>query len=342
MPSATSLSIPLTAHHLRFTVRATTPLEFNAFKGSALRGAFTSVLGETFCPERQRGQRDPHHQAICPACQLVALERDASTSGDVRRPYAITPPPGDQRDFAPGETFAFGMTLFDAPETERALAYLPYLVLAAGGMGEFGVGRKIEGKRGQFVIERIDAINPFTDETLAMMEPGERMVRTETLPVQHEHVMAAADLLAQELPARENQLRIDFLTPTRILQNKQTWREPAFFALGKQIVLRIMDLSAQHGGGRPTIVGEPLALRDHIYPTLDSVALIRDETHWWDLAGYSTRLQQEQKLGGLVGSATYQAAEWRPILPWLLWGMSAGVGKNVVKGCGIYSVAADA
>ena len=327
-------TIPLTAHHLRFTVRAVTPIHFNAFKGSALRGAFTSVLGNTFCPEWRAGNRDPQHQAICPACQLVAMERDESTSGDVRRPYAMTPPPGGQTDFDVGETFAFGVTLFG-----QGVDYLPYLVLAVGGMGEFGIGQKDDkGKRGRFDVARIDAVNPFSSEILPMLEPGDTTVYAETVPVTPEQVLATSEMLARDLAGRDNLLRIDFLTPTRIMQNKQLCQRPDFFPLGKQIVLRVMDLAAQHGNGRPLVNDQPLALKEHIYPYLDQVTLVEDQTHWWDLSGYSARLQQAQRIGGLMGSAIYRAPDWRPLLPWLLWGMSTQIGKNVVKGCGIYAV----
>ena len=43
---------------------------------------------------------------------------------------------------------------------------------------------------------------------------------------------------------------------------------------------------------------------------------------------------------GIVGTATYYAPDWRPLLPWLIWGQSTHVGKNVVKGCGIYQLQA--
>lgn len=345
--------IALAAHHIRFTVRTLTPIRFHAFKGSALRGAFTSVLGDTFCPEWRAGNRDPSHQALCPACQLVALERDESTSGDMRRPYAITPPPGSQTDFEQGELFSFGMTLFG-----DALHYLPFLILAVGGMGEIGIGQKDNrGQRGRFDVERIDAINPFSGEIMPMMEPGDTTVYSDTVPVSPEQVLATAELMALDLEQRDNLLRIDFLTPMRLLQNKQLVRKPEFFPLGKQIVLRTMDLCAQHGEGRPVMRGEvagsivassgvadrevtdrPLVLKTDIYPYLDSVRLVEDQTHWWELSGYSARLKQEQQIGGLMGSAIYQAPDWRPLLPWLLWGMSTQVGKNVVKGCGVFSV----
>jgi hypothetical protein len=315
-------------------VQVTTPMRFHDFKGSALRGAMVSVLRRSFCPEWRAAQTDAFHKAVCPVCQLLALENDESIPGDVRRPYALIPPPEGQNRYEPGEAFAFGLTLFG-----DSLAYLPYLLLTLGGMGEVGLGQKgPNGQRGGFVVTQLDAINPFTGELLPMLAPGERMVRPETVPVTHEQVLAASARLADELAANDNQLRVEFLTPMRLTPNHQRATKPAFFAFCKAAVLRMLDLSAQYGGGRPTIGGEPLELKRDIYGHADGVTLVHDETHWWDLKGYSSRLAQEQMMGGLMGRVCYQAADWRPLLPWLLWGMSAGVGRNIVKGCGVYGV----
>ena len=329
-----TLAIPLTAHHIRVTVQVTTPLLFHDFKGSALRGAFVSVLRRTFCPEWRAERTDAQHRALCPICQLLALENDESIAGDVRRPYALTPPPDGQNSYAPGETFAFGLTLFGS-----ALNYLPYLILALGGMGEVGLGQKgANDQRGTFVVTQLDAINPFTGERLPMLAPGDRMVRPETVPVTHAQVLAASATLAAELAANDNQLWVEFLTPMRLTPNHQRATKPDFFPFCKGAVLRLLDLSAQYGGGRPTINGEPLELKRDLYGYADGVSIVHDETQWWDLKGYSTRLEQAQVMGGLIGRVCYQAPDWRPLLPWLLWGMRAGVGKNSVKGCGIYQV----
>lgn len=329
-----SLTIPLTAHHIRVTVQVTTPLVFHEFKGSALRGAMVSVMRRTFCPEWRAERTDALHRALCPVCQLLALENDERIPGDVRRPYALIPPPDGQQSYAPGESFAFGLTLFG-----NSLHFLPYLILTLGGMGEVGIGRPgPTGKRGTFAVTRLDAINPFTGETTVMLAPGEQMVHADTVPVTHDQIMAASDTLADQLAANDNQLWVEFLTPLRLTPNHQRATKPDFFAFCKAAVLRMLDLSAQYGGGRPTLAGEPLELKRDIYGAADAVTLVQDETHWWDLKGYSSRLAQEQVLGGLMGRVCYQAPDWRSLLPWLLWGMSAGVGKNIVKGCGIYQV----
>lgn len=334
------LQIPLTAHHIRFTVRAITPIHFDDFKGSALRGALVSVLRSTFCPDGGKDGavvgRDPLHQAMCPICRLLSWEGDDEAGGDLRRAYAIEPPLTAQHHFAPGETFAFGVALYG-----DMLGLFPYVVLATGGMGEFGVGKREQseggaGARGKFTVEQIEAVNPLSGERLTMLGPGERSVRTATLPVTHEQVLAASSDFAATLRAHNGKLSVEFLTPLRLTQGDHTLKSPAFFPFFKQVVVRVLDLCTQYGGGRPTLGDEPLVLRRDLYPSADAVQLLDQQTNWWDVKGYSSRLGRQQVIGGLVGRAHYQAANWLPLLPWLLWGVSTHVGKNIVKGCGIY------
>lgn len=356
------LAIPLTAHHIRFTVRAVTPIRFGDFAGSALRGALVSVLRRTFCPDG-RGERtaalaDPLHMALCPVCNMLTWEGDESHTGDVRRAYAIEPPLLDQPQIEPGEYFDFGVALYG-----DSLAFFPYLALATGGMGEFGVGQKVvsgaermadaephqseaapDGRttrhRGQFVVEQIEAVNPLLGDRVTLMGAGDRMVRTVTLPVTHDQVLAVSEQLATQLAARDNQLRIAFYTPMRLTtQGDHTLKRPDFFPFVKAVARRVLDLAAQHGGGRPTSHGQPVELKRDLYPYAGTVQLLADQTFWWDVKGYSGRIGRTQVLGGFVGQALYYAPDWRPLLPWLLWGVSTHVGKNIVKGCGIYQLA---
>jgi hypothetical protein len=321
------LAIPLTVHHLRYTLRVTETIHFNEFKGSALRGAMAGTLSRTFCPEWRAGRTDPLHQSLCPVCQLLTLEQSDETSGDIRRPYAIRPPLDEVTTYEAGGRFAFDMLLIG-----DNLHFLPYLVLAVQGVGETsGIGRRDErGRRGRFTIEGLDAVNPLTGEIQPMLVGGGRMVQQPAIPVTHAQVMAVADGLLARLPVQENRLTIHFLTPLRLIQNKQTVDEARFFPLAKQAVLRLLDLCAQHGSGRPDV-----HLKRDVYPFIEAVTLVEDRTHWWDLKGYSGRLQQSQVMGGLVGSATFHSADWSPILPWLLWASVVHVGKNIVKGCGV-------
>lgn len=324
-------SIPLTAHPLRFTARAETDIVFHEFAGSALRGALAQVLRRTFCPEWRAGQTDVLHRALCPVCQLLSWERDTDTEGDVRRPYTLTPPLNAPARIEAGETFTFGLTLFG-----EKLAYLPYLVLAVRGMGDEGVGRRQDnGQRGRFSLERIDAVNHLTGATRTLLAPGRAEVSTQTEPVTHAHVLqAAADLLVR-LAAHDGQLTLHFHTPLRLTQHKALQKQPFFAPLIKHVARRVLDLCAQHAGGRPAAV----ELKRDLFPEAQTVQMVANHTQWWDLAGYSSRLHRKQQLGGLIGSATYVAADWAPLLPWLVWGQVTQVGKNTVKGCGIYTIA---
>jgi hypothetical protein len=330
-PIAMNASPLLAAHHLRFSVRATDTIVFNEFKGSALRGSFASHLSQAFCPAaRQAGPPDPLHQALCPACQLLAL--DGESGGDTRRPYAIEPPLEDQTVYEAGEKFEFGMALYGSN-----LAHFPYLVLTVRGMGEQqGVGRldRQAGHRGRFCVEAIRALNPLNGQEQLLYTPDRPKVQMPAIPVTGEQVVVAATDLARRSATEGNRLTVRFLTPTRIVHGQHTLKEPAFFPFFKQVVLRVLDLCAQHGEGRPAVV-----LKRDLYPHADRVQLVENHTRWWDVQGYSGRLGRSQVLGGLVGTATYTAPDWQPLLPWLLWGVSTHVGKNIVKGCGWYELA---
>lgn len=329
------LNIPLTARHFRITIQALSPIVFNDYTGSALRGALASALRAGFCPGSTETRDNPIHQQLCPVCRLLSLENDGSIDGDIRRPYALEPDPIAPATIAAGEEWHFDLAIYgDDP------MLLQFLLVSIGGMGELGLGRKgQDGQRGRFDVEQIESIHPLTGERHTILAPGERFIRDEMLVVTHDGVMAAADALAAQLAAAGNRLTVRFLTPTRVMQNQQPWRTPDFFALSKLVTQRLLDLSTQYGGGRPTFGGSPFALRTDLYPHADRVQLLADETHWWDVKGFSSRVGREQVLGGLVGCATYHAPDWSPLLPWLLWGMSTHVGKNAVKGCGIYRLA---
>ena len=339
------LHVPLTIHHLTFHCRAQEPILWHSFKGSAVRGAFADVLRRTFCPQGPgasgREDADSLHAAVCPVCQLLAMPQEEDADGDLRRPYAVRPPLDKRTRYAADQPFAFTVTLFGGH-----LDYLPYLALGAEGMGTSGIGRKDDrGRRGRFTIEAITSTNPLTKAIAMLMKPGERMVHAVTAAVDNAHVTTAAAELADRLQAADNRLTINFSTPTRLIKGQGKISAPEPFQLIKNMALRILDLSAQYGGGRPTTdlqrngaTGRALELKRDLFPCADAVALVNDETRWWDVSGYSGRLQQTQRLGGFIGSATYTAPDWGPLLPWLLWATQVQVGKNTVKGCGVFEL----
>ncbi len=330
--------IPLTAYVLRFTCRVTEPIHLPAFSGSSLRGAFATHLRRTFCPEWRAAETDPAHRLRCPACYMLTLDGAALDAaeearlGDIRRPWALRPPMHSQATVYPaGSTLRFHMTLFG-----RNLAFLPYLVLTVAGMGEGeGVGARDPQtrRRGRYQLEAIHALHPFTGQEETILAPDSREVRMPTLAVTDADVREAAQALATFLAGREGRLTLHLRTPLRLPQGGHLVRRPEPFPLFKHLARRLLDLAAQHGEGRPDVV-----LKRDVYPYADQVQVAADETRWWDVQGYSSRLGRHQPLGGLVGRVVYTAEDWQPLLPWVLWGSVIQVGKNIVKGCGWYEV----
>jgi hypothetical protein len=325
-----------TIYHLRFTVEVETTIVMEAFKGSALRGAWQSHLRTLYCA--QTDNTDPLHQTLCPVCYLLSRE---TGSGEDRRPYAFLPPLTTQTTFEPGERFTFGISLFG-----QALQFLPYLVLAVGQMGQAqGIGKAIHdsararnSRRGTFRLVNITEVNLINGQEHTLLAEGSTMVQMPQCAVTSQQIVEKSAEIAQQLATTDYRLLVNFLTPTRIVRDERLVKQPHFTPFFARLVDRMSALRSQFSEELPITREEKGAL----VALADQIWLVGDETRWWDIKGHSARLGRTQPLGGYVGQAVYQASAlevWRPLLPWLLWGQSTQVGKNVVKGCGWYEVA---
>jgi len=322
-----------TAHHLRFVLEVQTPLELGAHKGPALRGGLFGALRSHYCPAQ--GDPGPQHSAICPVCWLMSREEPGAARGkDIPRPYTLKPPLRDWTRLEPGETFAFGITLF-----AQAINLFPYLVLAVPEMGRVGVGRKLEEngfRRGRFALQTVEAINLLTGETKLLLSAGENVIQMPDLPVTTAQVREAAAYLADHLRQNGGILSSGFLTPTRIVQQKRLVHEPHFSPLFHRLLDRLEALMTTYGGGPSGYVKEDLL------PLADQVRLVENHTRWMDVQSYSRRRGRSTPVGGFVGRAVYQAEEWEPLLAPLIWGQVTHVGKSVVKGDGWYRLHTEA
>jgi len=328
-----------TAHQLHVTCRAEEPVRLAEHKGSAIRGAlFEALRGPQqptqdgwsgFCANKAADScRDCPVSAVCPVMRLVSTLDDSAAYGhEAPRPYVINPPLDGQRGYEPGDAFAFDLLLVG-----EAAALFPYVVLALQRLEHEGLGGKslqADGtyRRGRVAVLGIDAVHPLHGESVPLLRLGERAVQPPALPVTHADVLAAA----ASLPAAGS-LTLRFLTPTRLVDGGQLLKQPQFGPLLQRLLERIAGLVRQFTDGEA-----PYDIRA-LRAQAESVTLVQDKTHWLDLSGYSTRLGRSQRIGGLVGEATYEAADWQPFLPWLVWGTLLHVGKNAVKGDGWYQV----
>ncbi len=351
-------SFPLTSLRLRFHCAAVSPIQLGGLRaGSNLRGALVNVMRRATCAEApllagEGGRVRSTHLAVCPVCWLVAA-RDHP--GQERRGYAITPPlPEGPKGFSrfplagtsqpltfsgdfspeakicrvlenlePGAAFDFHITLFG-----DAARYLPYFVLAVPETGRTGVGPG----HGRFTLKTIHAEHPLTGDWIVLKE-GENLVRPPAQPVAHADLLQAAGKFIS-LGGGSARLRLDFLTPLRIILEERLLKSPDFGVVFNHILRRLDELAVQHAGG----VARPWEERQRLWELANRVRLVESQTHWVDVRSGSSRTGQPTWISGLVGPAWYSAPMdvWSELLPWLLWGEIVQVGKDTAKGNGVY------
>lgn len=317
----------LTTHHLRFTARATTALELDDQAGSAIRGAIVGALWGRFCAN----QAAPSCAAcplvrVCPVAALVApMREDGQPGGEQRpRPYVVQPP-GGPRGYAPGEALDFGLGLFGS-----AAQLFPYVVMAAQGIEQSGLGRRLAangGRRGALQVEQIAAVSPLTGARQPLYTRGQPQVEAPGLPV------TAADVAAYAAALPADRITLDLRTPLRLIDDKRLVKRIALRPLVQRLMRRLDDLSIAYGDGPLRIDFRAMLAR------AEQVRVIDDQTRWIDVVSYSSRQQRRTPIGGLVGRVTF-AGDLAALRELLVWGALVHVGRNAVKGDGWYQIAA--
>lgn len=352
----------LTTIHLRFVCEATTPLRLEAdiFRaGSNLRGALGQVMLRSYCAHphqdpkgflaRAAGQdeRGENLWGLCPVHWLLAANEKP---GEERRGYALVPPlPNGGADglnradaLRPKDTFEFGITLFG-----NAQKFLPYFILAAPEMGRGGIGPG----RGKFELKRVWALNPLTGESECLFGDAGNVVRTPTVGVNHAEVMRNVECGMRNRETGDWRLEIEFLTPMRLIDRERTVKSPEFAPLFARLLERVDELEEQfgraEGGKRKADSGEGNAesgrTREEVMRLRElagRVELCEVNSRWVEVFSGSTRRGMASPLSGFVGRAVFSARRevWAELLPWLLWGELAQVGKAAVKGNGVMRI----
>jgi hypothetical protein len=313
----------LTYTHLQFDCIAETPINFGGdWAGNRLRGALGYVLLRTTCDQDGRGGE--MHTAHCPACWLLRHKLDPAHA---RRAYSVVPPlPAPERVLV-GQRFSFTITLFG-----EGWQFLPYFVLAVGEMGRSGVGR------GTFQIASITARNPLIQQEEVLLTPGDDLVQVPELIVEWQDTVAQSSALITSTSSGQTSqslsLTLQFLTPTRLIDQKHLMKQPQFDIFFRRLLHRIDTLGTQLAN----VPRREWSAIEHLHALADSVQLVDNRTNWVELRPRSGRDRQYKPMSGFVGEATYQAVDWSDLLSILLFGQGIQVGKLATKGNGVYQV----
>jgi len=308
----------------RFTLEALEALGLPEYPGSTLRGGFGHVFRKLACPgSRLKGgcplpAQCPYHLLFEPspppeAPALRNLE-------EIPRPFVIAPPSIPERCLPAGAPFPFDLTLIG-----KAIPFLPYFIVAFKELGDQGLGR---GRR-KFRIRQITTIDPIRGREEPIYTAEDELVRTKEVKV----TLADCRDLAASLLTRGDSttLTLAFLTPTRLKHRDHLVDTPEFHVVFRSLLRRLSSLALFHCGGRLEVDYRGLIAR------AQGVQLVQNETRWVDWERYSSRQKARMVFGGLVGEATY-TGEFRPFLPYLIFGQWTHVGKNATFGLGRYEV----
>lgn len=314
--------------HLRFDCIADTPIKLGGhYAGNNLRNALHNVMRRAVCDEtRRRGDPDPEHAAVCPACWLFNANLDP---GSIVRAYALVPPIPALHDLEPGDHFNFGLTLFG-----DGFRFLPYFILSITEMGlTEGVGPGRREGMGRFHVAGITAVDPLRGDAQILLGPDDNLVQIPTVRVDETAVAHITKLHQQHLPTN-NQLIIHFLTPTRIEEKGQLFKTPDFGVFFRRTLYRIDDLNRQLAGGERRDSDQVT----HLNGLAEKVRLVDVDVRWRELWSHSGRKGRKSPLSGFVGTAVYHADNWHEMLPWLIWGQAVQTGKSTAKGNGVFEL----
>jgi hypothetical protein len=192
---------------------------------------------------------------------------------------------------------------------------------------EDGAGKR----RGQCCLRRVWAVNPVTGEMTPVMMEGEKRVQVPDVPATEGDVAGLTTATVARMEER-GRVRISFRTPTRIVEAGRLVKRPWLGPLMRRLIERLDALRGAYAGL------PPLAEREQISALADQVRLVEDRTQWTEVQSRSGRLGRSTWVSGYLGEATYETsrAAWEVLLPPLLWGQAAHVGKNATKGNGWY------
>ncbi|MFB0538220.1 MAG: CRISPR system precrRNA processing endoribonuclease RAMP protein Cas6 [Anaerolineae bacterium] len=160
------------------------------------------------------------------------------------------------------------------------------------------------------------------------------MIYTDSRPsmiVKRNNTVRFKDIERRAQTLTDDQVNLEFLTPTRIKHEGRFISQPPFHVIVRNVLRRVSSLYYFHCGEQ---------WQFDYRGTIERAQAIRSaelDTRWVDWERYSGRQKARMKMGGFVGEAVYEGdlAEFRPLL---LLGQLVHIGKACVFGNGRYEI----
>ena len=286
----------------------------------------------------------PPNPALDPIARLVAaLDEHSERGQDTPRLYAIQPPLEPTCIYERGERLRFGISLF-----AWAIDLYPYIVLAVKQAERMGIGKHSLGANGEarptpherFKLVGLSAANGITGQTqdipLAPLAGDITQLQIPDVPVTHAQITSDWSGLGVRPEQTINRLQLRFFTPVTLRQRGELLRVPTFSVLIHRLLERLHELNRVSLTVPLPCLPATRDARNALLAQADAVQLLRNDTRWVTLHGYSSKRAAPTDLSGLMGSATYTCADFAPFMPLLRWGEVIHIGQHAVKGNGWY------
>ncbi|MBE0426417.1 MAG: CRISPR system precrRNA processing endoribonuclease RAMP protein Cas6 [Nitrospirae bacterium] len=313
----------------QFTIVPNEPLILPAYKGSTFRGGFGYAFKRVVCAIRDKE---------CPDCLLkekciysYVFETPPPSDSTIMRkyktaphPFVIEPPPEKKRGFKPGDEITFGLTLIG-----RAIDYLPYFIYTFDELGKIGIGKGKTGYELKEVGCNGKKIYDSSTKTLKPFKTASLDIGNPTLENPQNNPPLGK---GGEGGFISNLLTLNFITPTRILYNSHLILDLEFHILIRNLLRRLSLLYYFHCNGDPS----EWDFKGMIEKAKE-VKVKNKDLRWYDWERYSGRQATRLKMGGFVGSITFEAGI-DPFIPLIKAGEVLHVGKGTGFGLGKYRI----
>ncbi|MGB9498174.1 MAG: CRISPR system precrRNA processing endoribonuclease RAMP protein Cas6 [Dissulfuribacterales bacterium] len=297
-----------------FTCQLETDAQLPYYKGSTFRGVFGRALKKVVCALKRQECETCLLNSKC-VYALVFETPIAGKSKDARmaatpHPFVIEPPLTIKTHYPAGSAFDFSLLLMG-----DANNYLPYFIYAFEQMGKIGIGKKINGRRGRFVLENVrindDVIYSSADQKLNMNG------NVKKLGLESPKILSDKNL----------RLTLTLETPLRLKFGNKLQAAMPFHVLVRAMLRRVSSLMNAYGDGEPDLDYKGLVQR------AETVKIAENNLSWFDWQRYSFRQDQKMLMGGMAGSVTYEGSI-NEYLPLLKFCEKVHLGKQTAFGLG--------
>lgn len=312
-----------TRHHL--IMSPVTDLILPPYKGSTLRGGFGHALNRVACI--RRGETCTSC-ILCNTCvysyifetALFNRLHDKTVDLKLPHPFIIEPPLDERQIYKTGDKLGFDLILVG-----KAIDYIPHVILAFEELGKNGIGKNKEKNRSDGKYKLDEVINTCCVNDSIIYDGKSHIINDSG-------VIDSADFFNTSYESGCSKITLRFLTPTRIKYNGNFIDDLNFEILMRNLLRRLSWLAEIHSDEKWDMDWKGIISR-----AKEGVRTVHSDLCWHDWERYSNRQKKKLKMGGFMGSITFEG-DLDEFLPFLRLGEYLHVGKGTVYGLGKYEI----